>query len=379
MFSDHRSAPQQPHFFLTLCSRQAAPASAPELPPRLNRFISGGLQHLASGSYSQVFKTTARGIPAALKVIRCGLDLSRMYLAMRECAMNQLVRRCSGTVPMLEYDVQRSQDGFTVFILQEYRMPLDEYCLSQSITAPCAIRLVRELCTALEECRLAGVAHLDLQPGNLFVDDNGHALLGDFSCALPLEELENYRQLRGTLAYAAPEVVRDHRYSQAADVYSLGLILYSLLCGGQLPFTDSLSLAEASRRRLDGHAFLLPDSLDPKLRTLVEKACAHRPEDRYGSLAAFRQALDALSVDAGDPVSPVSRHTALDDDEISIATSIHITAGVTRPSPDEEFGDWATSRIPPKEDWIVPDSLTDTWVDTVVEDLLFAATISPQM
>lgn len=355
-----------PHFFLTL--NKPMPQSSPDdrlLSPRLRSLCSGDLRHIASGSVSDVYKTLYRGRPAALKVIRCGLDLNRLYRAMRECAMLELVRCCYSVVPLLEYDVQRTDEGFRVLILQDYLTPLDEYCLCGPMAVKNALRITRDLCRTLESCWNAGVAHLDIQPGNLFVSPDGTAMLGDFSSALPVEELKGVRYLRGTPAYMAPEVYREHRYSQASEVYSLGLILYSLLCSGQLPFTAEVSLKEAAEQRLAGAPFRLPEGFDGTLRAFLDWVCARDPANRCPSLQQMNLALEELirTCSPAAPVIPACTHFSHSDTTL---TQSALCGGTVFPEEDG-FADLATSRIPPR----TPDFFTDTldpqddWLDDI--------------
>ena len=352
----------EPHFFLTLSKPlRHAPADGDLLSPRLRSLCAGGLQHIASGSVSDVYRTFYRGRPAALKVIRCGLDLNRMYLATKECAMLQLVQGCSGTVPMLEYDVQRTADGFSVLILQEYLLPLDAYCLRNPMTVNTALRITRDLCSALENCRNAGVAHLDIQPGNLFMGPDGTAMLGDFSSALPVEELQAVHHLRGTPAYMAPEVYRERRYSQASEVYSLGLVLYSLLCGGQLPFSTELPLKEAAQRRLSGAPFRLPEDFDPKLRFFLDRTCAYAPEHRWSTLHQMRMELDRLLDSCRNAMPAIPSFVSFSQ------TDRTLTQSTVFPNPDDGFGDWATSKLPPRDPGLIPNTPDprDTWTDDI--------------
>lgn len=344
-YSDLFSGESQRHFFLTLEKPGKLKSSAEViLPPRLRSRCCGPLLHIASGSVSDVYEIQYQGIPAALKVIHCGLDLNRMHHALRECSMLRLVDGCPGTVPLLEQDVYRSADGFSVFLLQEYRMPLEEYCLQHPMTVHRALHITLDICTAMKQCWEAGVAHLDIQPGNLFVDSDGTAQLGDFSSALPVEELDTLRHLRGTPAYMAPEVYRSFQYSQASEIYSLGLVFYSLLCGGSLPFAQSASLDTAARRRFSGEPFCLPQGFHPKLQAFLENACAFDPRSRFSSLGQMGDALKELLRSCPDSILPAPAEegkSAMTQSSDWLCDTPFPMIGA------DEYGEWATSRVPP--------------------------------
>ncbi len=107
------------------------------------------------------------------------------------------------------------------------------------------LRLVRQLCDALEHAHAAGVVHRDLKPENILIDGRGNAHVADFGLAKLSEggqELTGTGEVLGTLHYMAPEPAGcgfgsvDHR----ADLYVLGVIIYEMLTG-------SLPLGAASR------------------------------------------------------------------------------------------------------------------------------------
>lgn len=85
-----------------------------------------------------------------------------------------------------------------------------------------------------------GYCHRDLKPENVMMDHSKKVKLIDFGFAAQIPDLKT-KQLQtccGSDAYAAPEVLRQDEYDgQAADVWSLGVLLYAILCGA-LPFDD---------------------------------------------------------------------------------------------------------------------------------------------
>ncbi len=373
------------HFFQTLDkSRQENGSAAPApLPKRFRSKISGSLLHIASGSVSQVFQTSWDGTAAVIKQIRCGLDMSKLYHAMRECAMNQLVRSCPGVVPMLEYDVQREKEGFTVFLVQEYRMPLDEYCARTPMTLHTALRLTQELCITLQECRKAGVAHLDIQPGNLFVDASGSAILGDFSSALPMEEVGQLHHVRGTPAYLAPEVANQAQYSEASEVYALGMVLYSLLHDGQIPFASSGSVKAATERRLSGEPFQLSSALPPDVALCLKSVFAFDPGRRCPTLHDFQLQLEELLEDcqeiqlpAGFQTSNEPRHSSSWD--YSMNTSCIVPPKFSRPDSESCSNPCATTEDFRQRAWSTTRSLsTSLEADSYGASITLCGTVPP--
>ena len=145
------------------------------------------------------------------------------------------------------------------------------------------IRLALALCSAAAESE--GGAHGCIHPMNISLTPEGAALgpkashaPGDYST----DELE----------YMAPELFWDRELSSAADVYSIGLVLYAGVTGGRLPFfpcgPESITneqRAAALRRRLNGEAVAIPPVAGEKLGAVLRKALAFDRAERYANTA----------------------------------------------------------------------------------------------
>ena len=150
------------------------------------------------------------------------------------------------------YDADSLPDG-TPFFVMEYveGLPLTDYCAQQQCSIERRLQLFRQVCEAVQYAHSNAVIHRDLKPSNILVRADGTIRLLDFGIAKQLESLEVTAQqtMTGmrlmTPAYAAPEQIRGQRVGVQSDVYSLGVILYELVCG-RLPFDlSSLAPAEA--------------------------------------------------------------------------------------------------------------------------------------
>jgi formylglycine-generating enzyme required for sulfatase activity/serine/threonine protein kinase len=160
-----------------------------------------------------------------------------------------------------------------------------------------AVELVRQLALALAVLHQRGLIHRDLKPGNVMLRPGGEPVLMDFGLARSFHEsgqrLTATGTTMGTPSYMAPEqVIGDPKaMGPCTDVYGLGVILYELVTGS-VPFTGPLAAVYSQIL----HGTLQPPSvrrpgLDPALDGLCVKALARKSEDRYGSMAAFAQAL----------------------------------------------------------------------------------------
>jgi eukaryotic-like serine/threonine-protein kinase len=153
------------------------------------------------------------------------------------------------------YDADTSPDG-TPFFAMEYveGIPLTAYCAKHLCTIEERLQLFRKVCEAVVYAHQHAVIHRDLKPSNILVKEDGSVRLLDFGIAKQLEALgESVEQTMTGLrlmtpAYASPEQIRGEQVGIQTDVYSLGVILYELLCG-QLPF-DLSSRTPAQAEKL---------------------------------------------------------------------------------------------------------------------------------
>lgn len=186
-----------------------------------------------------------------------------------------------------------------------------------------AVAQVRQLAEALEDVHRNGIVHRDVKPSNILLDDQGVAFLADFGIARrrsdsedaprpgaaghdgaggQVDSLTRAGQVIGTAQYMSPEQAAGKKVGPQSDQYSLGVVLYELICG-QLPF-DGCS-ADAIRYRRINEPVPPPRTVNPRVPRDLEAVClkslARRPEDRYASCEEF--AHDLRSWLDGYPVS----------------------------------------------------------------------------
>ncbi|MFO0945462.1 MAG: protein kinase [Planctomycetota bacterium] len=160
-----------------------------------------------------------------------------------------------------------------------------------------AVEVAVDLALALAYAHQVGIVHRDLKPANVMIESTGHALLMDFGLARVGDALEKLTQdgaILGTPAYMSPEqadsAVGD--VGPASDQYSLGVVLFELLCG-ERPFSGGTA-AGVIFKTISEPAPLLRTknpSIPRDLETICQKALSKRPEDRYPSCAAMAEDL----------------------------------------------------------------------------------------
>jgi eukaryotic-like serine/threonine-protein kinase len=151
-----------------------------------------------------------------------------------------------------------------------------------------------QACDAVAHAHRRGVLHRDLKPSNILVDAYGRARVLDFGLAKLLPGASAWEETSltrpggflGTPAYAPPEVLHDpDAVDTRSDIYSLGIILYKVLCGA-VPFEGSrgiASLFDQVRRGVTRPPSAHRAGVGPELDAITLKAVALEPERRYAT------------------------------------------------------------------------------------------------
>ncbi len=164
-----------------------------------------------------------------------------------------------------------------------------------------AVALMAKVARAVQHAHGQGILHRDLKPGNVLLDGRGEPLVSDFGLAKCLELTSNLTRMLtafGAPNYVAPEQVdpagaRSGKLGPAADVYSLGAILFDLLTG-RPPFLGEHALKviqQASEKPAPKLRTLAPE-LDRDLETICVKCLEREPGARYRSAGALAEDLE---------------------------------------------------------------------------------------
>ena len=168
------------------------------------------------------------------------------------------------------------------------------------------VAIIQQIFLGLQALHKKGWVHRDLKPSNILFDTEGRAVVADFGLARSITGSSDSTSggIAGTPFYRAPELWRGKPpASPATDIYSLGCILAEMLIG-HAPFGGETPDEVITKHLVDGPDFgehWPPAGCSQEVRSIVEKAIARKPEDRYQSVEEFSRALLGLLQKPAEP------------------------------------------------------------------------------
>ncbi len=296
-------------------TRLTAPPSsvlpgARQLPEKFGRYCI--IKVLGQGGMGTVYQARDTKLDrlVALKVMRFGTEdpdrVERFYREARIAA--------SFTHPNLcpVYDAgQRDGVHYLTMPLLAGEPLSDHLQRTGRMPEQAAAALAASIARAVHEAHRAGVLHRDLKPANVMINERQQPVVLDFGLARRCGPLDPRATapgvLLGTPAYMAPEQVAGGADTggPSQDVYSLGVVLYEMLTG-RLPFVGTLSeiLTQVLLRAPEPPSRHRP-GLDPQLERVCLTALAKDPKERFPSMEAFAESLEACATTP--PCPPLRR------------------------------------------------------------------------
>lgn len=274
------------------------------------------VEALGRGGMAEVYKAYQESLDryVAIKVMHSFLADEEGFLArfQREArAMASLNHR--HIVGVYDFDVQEGmyyivmefvsggtlKDRLSDLVKSGDQMPLDE-----------SVRIAMEVGDALAYAHGRGMVHRDIKPGNIMLDEQGHAVLTDFGIAKILSgpTVTATGAMIGTPAYMSPEQGLGQPGDERSDLYALGVLFYQMVTG-RLPYDADTPLAVILKHVNDPipQPAELNSDTPPEIQAVVIKAMAKNPAERYQTAAALitdlQSAAAASDLDLGAAVA----------------------------------------------------------------------------
>jgi serine/threonine protein kinase len=164
---------------------------------------------------------------------------------------------------------------------------------SGALSMAAAARIVADVLDALASAHGQGIMHLDIKPANVMISTSGQHMVMDFGIARTISQNPNNSgDITGTPQYMAPETISAKGAEFRSDLFSVGVMLYEMVTG--TPVVEGGNTFQILNRNAHEQADT-PSSrnvkVDEKLEWIIMKAISKKPEERFPSALAMRQAL----------------------------------------------------------------------------------------
>ena len=275
---------------------------------------------IAKGGMAEVWEAfdDILGRPVAVKVLLAHLAADESF---RERFRREAIAAARLAHPNIvaTFDTG-TDDGVTFIVMELVDAPTLRHVLNQSgAMAPGrVVHIGAQVADALNYAHRQGIVHRDVKPPNILVCPDGRVKVADFGIAKAVEETQPGRAapsealtstgtIVGTAQYLAPEQVDGRAVDGRTDVYSLGVVLYEMLCG-RPPFSGETDMAVALKH-------VTANPLAPRqvragiprdLEAVVLKAMAKSPDARFPTAGELQTALLSANLTAGEETHVVA-------------------------------------------------------------------------
>jgi len=240
-----------------------------------------------------IFESVIICSPGSRLIIKCKRNLDEKDVALKFCTMYEgdietnVLDSIGGTHGIIKlYDSLQIPEFKQVILVLEYH--------NIGFFKPSKVSLVdffRQLLKAVDFLQRNGIVHCDLKPSNVLVDANGKVTVIDFGLCLDSYIYQSPKGFRGTLRYAAPEVLSEGNTTTKVDAWGLGVIFAELVLGEHPLFhgntqQEILKEIEAFHKNLDDWKIKAQTKnhhlFDIKLWELIIQLLQISPEKRIG-------------------------------------------------------------------------------------------------
>jgi tRNA A-37 threonylcarbamoyl transferase component Bud32 len=271
--------------------RSPAPVFVPPKPAELARHFPHFefLELLGQGGMGAVYKARQSKLDrlVAVKILPPEVARDQAFAQRFEREARSLARLNHPNIVTI-FDFGGSEDLF--YFSMEYvdGKSVRELLAGGRLPPSLALKLIPQICDALQYAHDEGLVHRDIKPENLLVDKKGRVKIADFGLARLVGltpaylTLTGMHDVMGTLYYMAPEQMQgSHVVDHRADLYSLGVVFYEMLTG-ELPVGRFAPPSHKAR-------------VDPRLDEIILRALARDAEQRYQDAAELKKDVEEIA------------------------------------------------------------------------------------
>lgn len=266
-----------------------------------NRYEVGRLLGYGGMAEVHLARDTRLGRDVAIKILRSDLARDHTFqVRFRREAQSAASLNHPAIVSVYDTGTDPSTDPATPYIVMEFvegQTLRDLLRQEEVLEPPQAMRIVAEMCGALDFSHRNGIVHRDVKPGNVMITPAGRVKVMDFGIARAVSDtaatMTATAAVVGTAQYLSPEQARGESVDARSDVYAVGCVLYELLTG-KPPFTGDSPVAVAYQhvRELPTVPSRINAAVPPELDAITMKALSKNPANRYQSAAEMQDDLD---------------------------------------------------------------------------------------
>lgn len=273
------------------------------------------LEHVGSGSFGHVYRIRDPRFSQDMALKISLAPVTSIDVAQRALREVAVMRTLTNPHAVNVYDCGLQRDGHIYVVMELLEgLPLDRWHDFDRPLAPGWVcHVMHQCCQGLIEAHDRGIVHRDLKPANIFVEEGVFVRVLDFGLARSWDDSSiigsdatGTHMLVGTAHYAQPEQMKTRTLTPAADVYSLGMVMYELATG-HTPFVADRLVSEVvddwrrtpiawmqghSRTEVVPPARYLPPGHEP-LAEVIEWALAKDPRKRPPNARVLAEALEA--------------------------------------------------------------------------------------
>jgi serine/threonine protein kinase len=256
------------------------------------------IENLGIGGMGVVFKAIHVKLDKlfALKMIAPGLAMNENFIKRFQTEAKSLAKFEDPNIVRI-YDLREHNDQW--FIVMEYVEGvnlLDIIRKKGAFPLQNALKILKQILTAIGHAHSVGIIHRDLKPNNVMISTDGKVKITDFGLAKDQTNMTTTLSVTsgGTLYYMSPEHVKGFQFTdKRSDIYSIGMTFYEMITG-TVPFKDLQSdfdIRESIIRKDIIKPTVYNEKIPPELESIVMKSIAKKAEDRYQSTEEMLKAV----------------------------------------------------------------------------------------